>query len=391
MATKKTSGQINIDDVRARFAQIRRDLGRVFREREAAIECITLAALAGTHALLLGPPGTAKSALFFGFLSSFRDARKFQTLVTKFQTEDEMFGPVKLSALKEDRWERNLAGRLAAVEFAFVDEVFKGSDAILNTLLQAMNERLYAGQPIPLRMIVGASNEMPADEGLAAMFDRFLLRDVVTYIGAEETWMDMVATAPSYAPQVFVSLDELSAACEAVGRVELPRPVVEAMLAIKKELGKVGIVVSDRRWIALTRVLRAAAWLDGDQAVSLDHLPVLAYGLWQTPEDRPKVAKILEAFEAGQVQELIALADGAIRAYVNRPSDRAAYHKAMPEIAGKVDGAIKGIEEQLSTSSGRTRAKVAPRLEELRGYATKMAEDVRARVKLPAFGAPRPA
>ena len=93
-----TNGSIDIASVRSRFRAVRDGLHVVFREREDAIECMTLAALSGSHALLVGPPGTAKSALFFGFLASFPDARKFQTLVTKFGTEDEYFGPVKLSS-----------------------------------------------------------------------------------------------------------------------------------------------------------------------------------------------------------------------------------------------------------------------------------------------------
>src|SRR5262249_58271818 len=200
--TKAQNRTIDLGSVRTRFRAARDALSAVFREREDAIECITLAALSGVHALLVGPPGTAKSALFFGFLASFPDARKFQTLVTKFGTEDEYFGPVKLSALKNDKWERNLDGRLAAVECAFLDEVFKGSDSVLNTLLSAMNERLYKGQPIPLRMLVGASNELPEEEILAAVDDRFLLRDLVGYLEADAAWGELVAQPPRYGPSV---------------------------------------------------------------------------------------------------------------------------------------------------------------------------------------------
>ena len=195
---KNGNGSIDLAAVRAKFCSVRARLGAVFKEREDAIECVTLAALSGSHALLVGPPGTAKSALFYSFLASFPDARKFQTLVTRFATEDEMFGPVKLSALKNDTWERNLDGRLAAVEAAFVDEVFKGSDSVLNALLSALNERLYKGRPTPLRMLVGASNELPEEEILAAVYDRFLLRDVVEYVAADATWMQLVATPPLY-------------------------------------------------------------------------------------------------------------------------------------------------------------------------------------------------
>src|SRR5262249_44464747 len=157
---------------------------------------------------------------------------KFQTLVTKFGTEDEYFGPVKLSALKNDKWERNLEGRLAGVEVAFMDEVFKGSDSVLNTLLSAMNERLYKGQPIPLKMLVGASNELPEEEILAAVYDRFLLRDVVQYVEADTTWMALVAQPPVYTPSVQITLAEWEGAQAEVANVPLPERVVLEMLRI---------------------------------------------------------------------------------------------------------------------------------------------------------------
>lgn len=395
MASTKTSkangAGVDMASVRARMVQIRADLGACFRERSAAIECITLAALSGHHTLLVGPPGTAKSALFFGFLQSFPAARKMVTLITRFATEDEVFGPVRLSALKEDRWERNLEGRLAGVECAFMDEVFKGSDAVLNTLLSAMNERIYKGQPIPLRMMVAASNELPEEEILAAVYDRFLLRDVVEYIAAEETWMSLMASPPKYTARVVISLEEWAAAVADVAKVELPRVVVEAMLKVKKELALAGLVVSDRRWLQMTEVLRAAAWMDGCAAVDLDHLSVLRYGLWTKPADREVVARVLEAIDAGAIKAVLTMIDDAIRTYEHRPTERAAYHAALPTIAGDVDKAIRGVQLHLDAGvSTRARARIEPRLAELRGYQARLEEDVRGRVKLPSFGAPPP-
>ncbi|WP_437802538.1 hypothetical protein [Sorangium sp. So ce693] len=169
-----------------------------------AVQCILLAVLSGDHALLVGPPGATKSALFFGFLSRFPEARKFQTLVSKFGSEDEYFGPVELSSLKNDPCERNLDGRLTGVECAFLDEVFKGSGS--------------------------ASAQIKLAEWDAARAD--------------------------------------------VDRVTLPERIVQELLRIRNELKANGIVVSDRRRIAVTRVLRAATWLDDCAEVELDHLAI---------------------------------------------------------------------------------------------------------------------
>jgi MoxR-like ATPase len=363
----EAKGQMQMTTARRRFRTMRDELGAVFRERADAIECMLLAALSGSHALLVGPPGTAKSALFFGFLASFPDARKFQTLVTKFGTEDEYFGPVKLSALKDDRWERNLVGRLAGVECAFLDEVFKGSDSVLNTLLSAMNERLYKGQPIPLRMLVGASNELPEEEVLAAVYDRFLLRDVVEYVQADATWMDLVASPPVYTPSVQITLAEWDAAREEVGRVVLPSRVVQEMLRIRNQLKANGLVVSDRRWIALTRVLRAAAWLDDAPEVELDHLAVLKYGLWQKPEDRARVVAVLDTVDRSVVAKAVGVVDEALEAYAHRPTERAEYLAQLPSLAAKITDAGKRVQEQLAGGvSRRAHDRIHPKLEELK-------------------------
>ncbi|XXY16761.1 AAA family ATPase [Sorangium sp. So ce216] len=367
MMKSTTNNSVDMTSVRHRFRTARDSLLAAFRERENAVECILLAALSGNHALLVGPPGTAKSALFFGFLSCFPDARKFQTLVTKFGTEDEYFGPVKLSALKNDLWERNLEGRLAGVECAFLDEVFKGSDSVLNAFLSAMNERLYKGRPIPLRMLVGASNELPEEENLAAVYDRFLLRDLVEYVQADATWMQLVATPPAYTASAQIKLAEWDAARTDVGRVALPERIVQELLRIRNELKTNGIVVSDRRWIALTRVLRAAAWLDDCAEVELDHLAVLRYGLWQKPDDRARVVAVLDTVDRSAVAKAITVVDEALRAYAHRPTEAAAYLEALPKLAADVTDAAKRVQEQLKEGvSRRAQARIQPKLDELK-------------------------
>ncbi|MDC0740876.1 AAA family ATPase [Polyangium mundeleinium] len=379
----KKNGSIDMGSVRARFRAVRDGLNAAFREREDAIECILLAALAQSHALLVGPPGTAKSALFFGFLASFPDARKFQTLVTKFGTEDEYFGPVKLSALKNDLWERNLDGRLAAVECAFLDEVFKGSDSVLNAFLSAMNERLYKGNPIPLRLLVGASNELPEEEILAAIYDRFLLRDVVEYVQADATWMQLVAAPPEYKPTAQIALAEWDAACKDVQRLELPQRVVEELLRLRTALKADGLVLSDRRWIALTRVLKAAAWLDDAPAVELDHLSVLKYGLWNKPEDRARVVAVLQTVDRSVVAQAIDVVDEALKAYANRPTDAAAYQTTLPQLADKVTEAGKRVQDMLKNGvSRRAHARIQPKLDELKKAHDALTGDLSKRYQL---------
>jgi hypothetical protein len=129
-----------------------------------------------------GSPGTAKSALVRAIAQAFGGSY-FERLLTKFSTPEELFGPISLKALEQDRYERVTAGKLPEAEFAFVDEVFKANSAILNSLLTAMNERLFhndgAPAQMPLVSLFGASNELPEGKELEALFDRF--RDRTTF------------------------------------------------------------------------------------------------------------------------------------------------------------------------------------------------------------------
>ena len=165
--------------------QLRANLMAQFPERKDVIDGSLAAVLAGEHVLLIGPPGTAKSALVRCLAQVFGGSY-LERLLTKFSTPEELFGPISLKALEQDRFVRVTAGKLPEAEFAFIDEIFKSNSAVLNSLLSIVNERLFHNDsPIhcPLVSLFGASNELPDGKELEALFDKAGVKPGDTVVG----------------------------------------------------------------------------------------------------------------------------------------------------------------------------------------------------------------
>src|SRR5262245_60293862 len=156
--------------VRAKFAATRKELSSALIERDEEVDLVLTALIAQEHVLLVGPPGTAKS-LLLDSLMGWMNGRRFSILLTKFTVMEEVFGPISVAGLKEDRYRRGTTGKLPQADLAFLDELLKASSAILNTTLRILNERLFengegALVKVPLKLCVAASNEWaPPDSG----------------------------------------------------------------------------------------------------------------------------------------------------------------------------------------------------------------------------------
>jgi MoxR-like ATPase len=269
-------------------------------ERKSEVRLLMVSVLTGENLLLLGPPGVAKSALLLNLKHLVKDSKCFTVGLNKFTDMSELFGPVKLSGLKQDKYERKTEGYLPDVDFAFLDEVFKASSAINNTLLQVMNERTYTeegvSRRIPLQCLVGASNEIPSNEGdqkgLDAMFDRFLIRCVVSPLKSRASIEKLLSGKdedfiPSFDEEDKLTLDEIKTIRKEIKDIPLSKEFKDAYVKLITDdlKSKMKRVVSDRRLRRSINLVKAEAWLDGAPEVGLSHGRILEHVLWSSLDD----------------------------------------------------------------------------------------------------------
>lgn len=295
------------------FNALRGELMSRFPERLHVIDGSLAAVLAGEHVLLLGPPGTAKSALVRALAQAFGGSY-FERLLTKFSTPEELFGPVSLKGLEADKFTRVIVGMLPTAEFAFVDEVFKANSAILNAMLSLVNERIFHndGQPtqVPLVTMFGASNELPEGKELEALFDRFALRFQVDYLLRPQNLRD-VLSAPEPKPTTTLDMKTLRAAQAEVLKVKVTDATVEALITIRDACKAEGIIASDRRWKKSLRLVQATAWLGGEKQTTPEDLTLLIDALWREPKERTKVAKLVGQLADPVATQAVEILDAA--------------------------------------------------------------------------------
>lgn len=276
-----------------------------FLARDTAVDLMLLAVLAQEHLLLLGPPGTAKTELIRRF-AHLCHARPFHYLMTRFTEPSELFGALDVPAFREGRFVIRTTGMLPKAEIAFLDEVFLGSSAVLNTLLTLVNERLFhdgeAHQSVPLISLFGAANDIPDDPTLRAFSDRFLLRTVLEPVGDVRLgelltlgWeLETERLEANVATQPFLSsTDALRALTRQLPRVDLRgvRPLYEEAIRLARAEG---VTLTDRRVVRCQRLVAAAAMLAEREAATAADLWPLRH-IWSIPGEREPLLAIMDS------------------------------------------------------------------------------------------------
>ena len=277
-------------------------------EKEQIMAVSLLCMAANESVFLLGPPGTAKSLVARRLKMIMKDATAFEYLMSRFSTPDEVFGPVSISKLKnEDRYERIVDGYLPSAEIVFLDEIWKAGPSIQNSLLTAINERIFSNGSqtikLPMRLLIAASNELPAeDEGLEAMWDRFLVRLVSNCIQSERNFFKMIK---QNSPEIIdvpdkdkISVQTLDEWRDGLDDVEIPDSVCAVVTSIRKQLREalkrenvnpMDYYISDRRWKKIFNLLRMSARVNGRQEVDYSDCLLTMHCLWNKIETIPEV------------------------------------------------------------------------------------------------------
>ncbi|WP_220719694.1 ATPase RavA domain-containing protein [Agarivorans litoreus] len=307
-------------------------------EREESFKLCLLAALAGESVFLLGPPGIAKSMIAKRLVKAFKSQSFFDYLMTRFSTPEEVFGPLSIQELKDNgKYVRLTEGYLPTAHIVFLDEIWKAGPAILNTLLTVVNERTfrnsYENLPVPMRLLISASNELPEEDGgLEALYDRMLLRVFVNRIQQKDNFKALLLDNQSLQdiPEHLVISDEEYQTWQAqLGQVTMNDEVFEKMYLIKNLVeqgfplaGEGSIVgdlyVSDRRWKKSVHLLQTSAFFNGRSEINPLDLLLLQDCLWHNLEDRQFIQTCIKdyavnhAFDQLKLKEL---AEGAERHY----------------------------------------------------------------------------
>lgn len=301
-----------MENIQQRLKTLQEELQTGLVGRTQAVKIALLALLAEENVLLVGPPGTAKSLLARKIAQSIQSSEEkdtvpyFEYLLTKFSTPEEIFGPLSISELKKDCFKRNTLGYLPSAQVGFLDEIFKASSSILNSLLTIMNEKLYHNGttvvPTPLRSLIAASNELPSgQEELEALYDRFLLRQYVGYVADNDiTHLINVIASSENAAVKPLSPYELAKIKELSAHVKLPERIVQVLKGIWlkhrdtfKEDRRESL--SDRRLVKVVNLLKVSAATNGRSEVDLSDVLLLIHCLWNHPDNAGKVNDIIKS------------------------------------------------------------------------------------------------
>ncbi len=340
--------------------QIQKEMQANFLEMNEVIEGLLVGLLAEQNVLLIGPPGSAKTQIS-KFIAKAIKGEFFDHLLTKYTVPDELFGPIDIIAMREKKVFRRVTDHtLATAHIALLDEFWKASSAIINYMLRAANEREFKENghviKLPLKMMIGASNEYPSSEETGAMYDRFNLKYETTYIEEDSNFLSLLNTADKdLEPTTSITLSDLQELINKAEALVVSKIIMEILIQVRRELKKAGIILSPRRWKKAIRLIKAKTLLRGGVKVEEEDLSFLSNVLWNQPEQRSVVIKLIAQIVNPLLQKAMELMDMAAEVWENleKASGSATRGKALIESRSKFGNIRKQLLEMKESTPGK--------------------------------------
>jgi MoxR-like ATPase len=356
-----------------KFQEIAKAMGNSFQERDELITGMLVTLIAKENVFMMGPPGTAKSAISNALCNAIT-GNYFSWVMTKFTAPQELFGPPSLEALKRGSYECVTTGKLPEAHIGYIDELDKASSAISNTLLPIMNERVFfnGAKPtnIPLEMMIGSANGMPDGQELAAMNDRFALRYFVNRLQRDDSATFLFNGGKGSSKIPSMTIPELHAERKKAMALKISDEIIQLMLQVRREIDQEGIYVSDRKWVQSTRIIRAYAYLNGHKEVESEDLDILEHMLWTTPEQQKKVRQLVQKIAnplGGQVTAILDAVQDIVSTDISKMDNKQQF-----EAQKKVKDAIKRLEKL----GGKDNPKVKTALKTVRDVNLKLLNEL---------------
>jgi MoxR-like ATPase len=291
------------DTLFEKLQTFRSQLNAASLEREHVIDGLLACLISKQNAFLLGVPGTGKSDLVRNICKGIVGANYFGYLLTPTTDPSEVFGPVAVTKLLNDEYTRDVNGYLPSAHLAFMDELFRGNSAILNSLLTLLNERTFNnGKDLiqtPLRSVVAATNSWPDEESLQAFADRFLFRPTVGLLKKPtskrklDEWALGLCERPKV--QACLTLQEIEELQQQAETIKVSEEFLDKYSSVWEMLAHRNLCISDRRRVQILSFLKAWAIVQGDDELYAEHMHnSIMHIVYQTSDDEQVIAEVLE-------------------------------------------------------------------------------------------------
>lgn len=305
-----------VSQIKTPIMEIREKLNSIFVGREAEVDAIVVGLLSREPVILVGAPGTAKTALIES-LGKLVGGKVFTYLLSRFTEPDELFGALDIKAYREGKIRRVINNTILSANIVFLDEIFKASSAIRNTLLRVLNEKEYRYGDMVVKVewlgFYSASNEVSTDAEDMAFYDRLVIRRFVKYV-SNTMWKELLIRGIDFegntALTPLITIEDVKKfQSEVIARFKALKSgngIIEKYIEALARLQEKGIVLSDRRKIKVLKVASAYSVLYGSTAVSLDDVAdALRVVAIHNEDDVKKVEEVIAEVGLSQASQLM--------------------------------------------------------------------------------------